>query len=100
VLQRTREIGIRVALGAKRLGVIGTVLADIGSAATVGTIVGLAGGLYLSRFITSLLFEVTPFDFWSLALPVALLLVAAALASTLPALRATKVDPVVALRSE
>jgi putative ABC transport system permease protein len=100
VLQRTREIGIRLALGAQRSGVIGTVLADIGGATSVGAVLGLGGGLYLSRFITSLLFEVTALDFWSLALPVALLLIAVALASTLPALRATKVDPVVALRSE
>lgn len=100
VVQRTREIGIRVALGAQPRGVIGAVLADIGGATAIGTVLGLAGGLYLSRFITTLLFEVTPLDFWSLALPVGLLMLAATLASTLPALRATRVDPVVALRSE
>jgi putative ABC transport system permease protein len=100
VVQRTREIGIRVALGARPKGIIRTVLADIGGVTGIGAVIGLAGGLYLSRFITSLLFEVTPFDFWSVALPVGLLLVAAALASTVPALRATKVDPVVALRAE
>jgi ABC-type antimicrobial peptide transport system permease subunit len=76
------------------------VLADISGVTGAGALIGLAGGLYLSRFITSLLFEVTPFDFWSVALPVGLLLVAAALASALPALRATKVDPVIALRAE
>jgi predicted permease len=100
VIQRTREIGIRVALGAQAHGIIRTVLADISGVTGAGALIGLAGGLYLSRFITSLLFEVTPFDFWSVALPVGLLLVAAALASALPALRATKVDPVIALRAE
>ncbi len=51
VVQRTREIGIRVALGARELRVVRTVLAEVGGAALVGTICGLAGGLYLSRFV-------------------------------------------------
>ena len=60
----------------------------------------LAGGLYLSRFVESLLFEVTPLDFWSLALPLGTLLLAGLLAAALPALRAARVDPVIALRYE
>ena len=59
---------------------------------------GLAGGLYLSRFVKSVLFEVTPLDFWSLALPLATLLLAAVLAAMLPAYRASRVDPAIALR--
>ena len=100
VVQRTHEIGIRIALGARQLRVVRTVAADAGGAVLVGATAGLAGGLYLARFVEALLFEVTPFDFWSLALPLATLLLAAALAATVPALRAAHVDPVVALRNE
>jgi predicted permease len=100
VMQRTREIGIRVALGARRLGVVRSVVADTGAAALIGVGLGLAGGLYVSRFVESLLFEVTPLDWWSLGLPLATLLLTALVAATLPALRATRVDPVIALRYE
>jgi putative ABC transport system permease protein len=100
VVQRTREIGIRVALGARQIRVIRTVLTDVGGAALVGAVCGLAGALYLSRFVKALLFEVTPFDFWSLALPLVMFLLAALLAAMLPALRAARVDPVIALRYE
>ena len=100
VVQRTREIGIRVALGARQLRVVRTVLAEAGGAALVGAACGLAGALYLSRFVEALLFEVTPLDFWSLALPLGTLLLAALLAAALPALRAARVDPVIALRYE
>ena len=79
-------------------GVVRTVLAEAGGAALVGAVCGLAGGLYLSRFVEALLFEVTPLDFWSLALPLGTLLLAALLAAALPALRAARVDPVIALR--
>ena len=100
VVRRTREIGIRVALGARQLGVVRTVLAEVGGAALAGIVCGLAGALYLSRFVEALLFEVTPLDFWSLALPIGTLLVAALLAAALPALRVARVDPVIALRYE
>ena len=100
VVQRTREIGIRVALGARQLGVVRTVLTDIGKAAFGGAVFGLAGGLYLARFIEALLFEVTPHDFWSLTLPLATLFTTAAVAAILPAARAARVDPVIALRYE
>jgi putative ABC transport system permease protein len=100
VVQRTREIGIRVALGARRSAVVSTVVADVTIAAVAGAIVGLAGGLYLSRFVDALLFEVRPLEFWSLMLPLGLLLCAAIAAAAVPALRATRVDPVIALRYE
>ena len=100
VVQRTREIGIRVALGARALSVVRTVVADAGRMVVLGAVCGLAGGLYLSRFVEALLFEVTPLDFWSIALPLGTLSVAAVLAATLPALRAVHVDPVTALRYE
>jgi len=100
VEQRTREIGIRVALGSGQMGVVRTVLADAGGAAAIGAVCGLAGGLYLSRFVAAMLFEITALDFWSLVLPLATLLCAAFVAAVLPALRAARVDPVVALRYE
>ena len=100
VLQRTREIGIRVALGAQKTGVVRTVLFDTAVAAAVGAVFGIVGGVYASRFVTSLLFEVSPLEFWSLALPIGTLLTAALIASVAPALRAARVDPVTALRCE
>ncbi len=100
VVQRTREIGIRVALGARQASVIRTVLADAGGSVLVGVACGLAGGLYLSQYVKTLLFEVTPVEFWSLALPLGTLVLAALLAAALPARRAARVDPVIALRYE
>jgi predicted permease len=100
VMQRSREIGIRVALGARQLGVVRTVLADAGGTALLGAGCGLGGGLYLARFVESLLFEVRPLEFWSLALPFGTLFLTALLAAALPALRAARVDPVIALRYE
>jgi predicted permease len=100
VVQRTQEIGIRMALGARQLSVVRTIAADAGGAALVGSICGLAFALYAARFVQTLLFEVTPFDFWSLALPIAAFSVAAVLAAAIPARRVARVDPVIALRCE
>ncbi|MPY87819.1 MAG: FtsX-like permease family protein [Luteitalea sp.] len=100
VVQRTREIGIRVALGARPIIVIRTVLAHILSVMALGIIAGLGGGLFLSRFVEAVLYEVQPLDALSLALPVCGLLVVAVLAAVPPARRAARVDPVVALRYE
>jgi putative ABC transport system permease protein len=98
VVQRTREIGIRVALGARRGRVVWTIVRDAGGAVLAGLAFGLAGGLYGSRFVEALLFEVTPLDFWSLVVPLATLLFAALLASAIPAFRAARVDPAITLR--
>jgi predicted permease len=100
VVERTRELGIRVALGARQLRLIGMVLTDAGRTAVLGVACGLAGGLFLSRFVEALLFEITPLDWWSLALPVGTLLLTALVAAGLPALRAARVDPAIALRYE
>jgi predicted permease len=100
VVRRTREIGIRVALGATRTRVMRTLAGEAGLAVALGVVAGLGGGLYLSRFVQSLLFEVAAFEFWSLALPIGTLLGAAAIAAVLPALRAARVDPVIALKDE
>ena len=100
VVRRKREIGIRMALGARQSRVVRTVLAETAGATMIGAACGLAGALYLSRFVETLLFEVKPLDFWSLALPLGTLFAAALLAAALPAWRAVRVDPVVALRYE
>jgi hypothetical protein len=100
VVQRTREIGLRMALGAPRRRVVRTVVAETGAAAVLGAACGLGAAVYLSRFVAAFLFEVTPHDLWSLALPLAILLLASAAAASLPVLRATRIDPVEALRHD
>ena len=100
VVQRTREIGIRVALGARAVGAVRSVLADTARTTLIGAACGLAGGLYASRYVESMLFEVATRDVWSLAVPLGTLLLAAFVAAVVPAWRAARVDPVIALRCE
>jgi predicted permease len=100
VIQRTREIGIRLALGARRARVARVVLADVTLVTLIGLAAGLSGGLLLARWVSALLFEVRPTDLGSLAWPAACLAVAALLAAVPPAWRAARVDPLVALRWE
>jgi putative ABC transport system permease protein len=100
VVQRTREIGIRIALGARQHAVVRSVLTDIMSVTGIGLVTGLVGGLALARFVRTLLYEVTPFDAMSIALPVGVLLAAAVVAAIPPARRAARVDPIEALRCE
>ena len=100
VVQRTREIGIRLALGARRRAVVRHVLRDVALYALVGIAGGVAGGLYGARFVKALLFEVEPMEPVSLLLPIAGLLVVATLAAVVPARRAASVDPIVALRDD
>jgi len=100
VLQRTREIGIRVALGAQRRDILRMVLRQGIVATFAGVAIGIVAALALTRFLSSLLFGVTPGD-WVTFLSVAvLLLVVAVVACLIPARRATRVDPIVALRYE
>ena len=98
--QRTREIGIRVALGAGRPEVIYLVMQEALVLTAVGLGVGLVSALALTRLLRTLLFETTPTDSTTLFLVSCLVAVAAALASYSPARRATKIDPVQALRCE
>jgi putative ABC transport system permease protein len=100
VAQRRREIGIRMALGAGRGTVLGSVMAHGLTLALIGLAAGLAAALMLTRLMKALLFEVSPNDPATLAGVAALIAVVAAAASLVPAVRATRVDPIVALRDE
>jgi putative ABC transport system permease protein len=100
VVRRTREIGIRLTLGARPAAIVRAVLGRIGRAVAVGIVVGLAGGLYFARFVSTLLYDVEPLSVSSLALPVLGLIAVAVLASWVPARRALRVDPTVCLRME
>lgn len=100
VAQRTQEIGIRMALGAKRSDVIGQVVAQGLRLALAGTVLGIAGALIATRLLASLLFAVQATDLVTFAVGPLILIAVAALASFLPACRAAMVDPVIALRHE
>ena len=100
VAQRRHEIGIRMALGARSADVLKLVVRDGMKMAIVGVAVGLAGAFAVTRLIDSLLFGVTPTDLPTFVLVTLGLLLVAFLACYLPARRATKVDPLVALRYE
>jgi putative ABC transport system permease protein len=100
VVQRKREIGIRLALGAPTASVIRSMLTDVVLLIVGGVIAGLACGLGLARFVRTLLFEVTPYDPASLLVPLLVLASAAIAAAVPPALRASRVDPIEALRDE
>jgi putative ABC transport system permease protein len=99
VSERTREIGIRIALGARQSTIFWDVLAVGGSLVAIGSVLGLAGGVALTRWIRGLLFQVSPADPATLAAATLGLVVVALLAALIPARRATRVNPVIALRS-
>jgi predicted permease len=100
VAQSTREIGVRIALGALPRQVLGVVIGRGMFLAGIGAAVGLAGALALARLLAHQLYGVKPTDALTLAGATALLLLVALAASFVPARRATSVDPVVALRAE
>ncbi|HKW61528.1 MAG TPA: ABC transporter permease [Candidatus Acidoferrum sp.] len=100
VSRRTREIGVRVALGAGSRQVLAMILGQGVRTILTGVIIGLACSLVLTRFLQSLLFGVTASDPLTFAVVILLLVGAALLACYIPARRATKVDPMVALRYE
>lgn len=100
VSQRTREIGIRGAVGASYGQIVGLVLKQGLWKTGIGIVLGLAGTLLLSRFMTSLLFDTKPTDPVAYLVVAILLLGVGALASYLPARRAARIDPLIALRSE
>jgi putative ABC transport system permease protein len=100
VSRRTREIGVRVALGARSRDVLGLVLGQGMRTILIGIVIGVAGSLLLTRTLKSLLFGITATDPLTFAAVILLLIVAALLACYVPARRASKVDPMVALRYE
>jgi putative ABC transport system permease protein len=100
VRQRTREIGLRIALGAERSQVVGMILRQGLSIAVPGVIIGIVAAMGLTRFLGSLLYGVEPLDKLTFAFVAMVMMAAAFLASYLPARRATKVDPMATLRHE
>jgi putative ABC transport system permease protein len=100
VAQSTRELGIRVALGAQPSDILKLVVGQGFVLVLVGAALGLAGALALTRLLAGLLYEVTATDPLALGSVALLLLVAALLACLIPAWRATRIDPLVALKCE
>jgi predicted permease len=100
VQQQTRDIGVRIALGASTAQVVAAVLRDGLAAAAIGTGVGLAGAALLARAFRSFLYQTHAADALTFTAAPAILLLVCAAASVLPARRAARIDPIVALRSE
>jgi ABC-type antimicrobial peptide transport system permease subunit len=98
--QRTREIGIRIALGAQAAAVKRLLLGQVLALVTVGIVLGLGGAALLSRLMESLLFGVSSLDLATYAFVASALAVTTALAGYIPARRATRVDPMASLRAE
>jgi len=100
VVQRTYEIGIRIALGAGRSAVLSMILRRTAALAAAGVAIGIAAALAATRVLETALFEIKPGDPETLAAVAALIMATALFAGSVPALRATRVDPLVALRQD
>ncbi|MPY90283.1 MAG: FtsX-like permease family protein [Luteitalea sp.] len=100
VSHRTREIGVRMALGAQRREVLGLVIRQGLALTLAGAVIGVATSLSVTRFLSSMLYGVKPTDAATLVAVLLTLGTVVVLASYFPARRATKVDPMVALRDE
>jgi putative ABC transport system permease protein len=100
VTQRTHEIGIRMALGARAGNVLSLIMKNGLTLVLAGIVIGVGGAFALTRFMTSLLFGVTPTDGVTFVVVSFVFFVISIVASLIPAVRATRVDPLVALRYE
>jgi len=100
VQQRTRELGVRIALGATPVSVIALVLSGPGRVVAMGTALGLLIGAGTGRVMSSFLFGVQPFDLVTFVVVSGILVVTALIAMAMPAIRAMRIDPVVAFRAE
>jgi ABC-type antimicrobial peptide transport system permease subunit len=100
VVRQTQEIGVRMALGASPQNILAMVLWNIGRWTIVGAVVGILGAWFCARLMSSLLFEVGAHDPLPLVVAVLLLFTVAFFAAYLPARRATRIDPLIALRYE
>lgn len=100
VLQRTPEIGIRIALGASRRRIFAMVLAQGGRLVSAGLVIGLIAAFVVTRLMTSFLYHVQPTDPVTFTTVSLLIMAVALLASYLPARKAMKIDPLIALRCE
>jgi len=100
VSQRAHEIGIRMALGASRLGIFRLVLGQVMVLVSAGVILGLAGAFALTRLIATQLYQTTPTDPATFLAVSGMMIAVAAAAAWIPARRALKVDPIIALRCE
>jgi len=98
--KRTQELGIRAALGASQWDLVRMVIRSGTLPVATGLILGLGGAIWLSRFVQSMLFQVSPIDPASLAVVAALFVSVALLACFVPAWRASRIDPMAALRQE
>ena len=100
VSRRTNEIGIRLALGAERRDVLAMILREAASLAALGAVLGVVAAAALSRYVRAMLYGITPDDPVAIGAAVAVMMAVAQLAGWLPARRASRLDPMVALRHE
>jgi predicted permease len=100
VVRQTQEIGVRMALGAQRSAILGMIVRSGAKLLALGVVAGVVGGLSLTRLLSSMIWGVSPSDPLSFVIVIAVILVIGILACVLPAVRASRVDPMMALRYE